>query len=69
MKLLNPRVCRKCKKPGRVISARRRDANTDHEHFVRRRECKDCNWRWNGYETDIDPRRLRPTTTAPKHNI
>jgi transcriptional regulator NrdR family protein len=67
--MINPRICKKCGGKGRVIRTRRRDANTDHDHFVRRRECQACNWRWNAYETDIDPRRLRPRVPAAKHNI
>jgi len=52
VKLPDPRTCRKCGSQGRVVNSR-----TDPRGYRwRRRECKPCNWRWNTYETTIDPR-------------
>lgn len=55
VKLPDPQKCKQCGGKGRVINTR-----TDPNGYRwRRRECKDCHWRWFSYETIIDPRTQR----------
>lgn len=65
MTLRDPDRCKHCDGPGRVVNTRTREG-----HRWRRRECATCTitvdgkvkpYRWNTYETIIDP-----TTQTPK---
>lgn len=52
--LIDPHTCKHCGERGRVI-----DSRVIENLIKRRRQCDACNWRWNSYESLIDPRTLQ----------
>ncbi len=67
IKLPSPDYCKHCGRRGKVIDSRAKEE--DGVFFRRRRHfCEPCGWRWNSYQTVLDPRRIT-IIKRPEHNI